>query len=82
MAFQYLVVFGDSVHIPAVEMSLRNSDGTHQVIDCHRRVVKMDARLPHEFRPYKGRICFIKYFKRYDRRLDGELPVFEPGMVL
>ena len=87
VAFQYTVVLGSEIITPACarsggELKLWGSDGSTQVIDAYRKVVKMDARLPHEVCAFKGMRYSITYYKLSDRRMTGAMDIYEPAMVL
>lgn len=74
--YQYATVLGDCT---GGGLTTWNSDGTSQYMNNHRKVLKMDGRLPHQVEPFTGRRYCVIFYKLYDRRYTEASPIFEPA---
>jgi len=74
--YQYATVLGDCA---GGDLTVWNSDGTSQTKNYHRKVLKMDGRLPHQVEPFTGRRYCVIFYKLYDRRYTEASPIFEPA---
>jgi hypothetical protein len=79
ITYQYGLALGD---FTGGELTLEDSKENCQTINYHRKVVKMDGRLPHQVEPFEGdRYCVI-FYKLYDRTKSQKDPIFEPAIEM
>ena len=78
IAPQIMMCLGD---FTGGELRLTLGDRSQDVA-LKNRIVKLDARLPHEVRPFEGVRISVIFYKRYDRHIKTPLPITEDVNVL